>query len=343
MGEVASLHARLPRIAAGEAEARNRILAALNGLEADALTLRARLAAPWEGAPALLFDTGAGVLGLAPERIEGQPAAALAAAAPSLPETLSEMSRLEPVIAAIERCCGRALDPCGLAAPDAGGLDLAVEALDGEGQPVHALRLIVPEALAAGFAQTGRRALGLAADARTAVHLTLQGPAPPRSELALLEAGDVVLLPGGLQAGRAARLAAGRIVLHGGLDLTTALFHAHREDAVMFDASATEAAPSPDAFLAPDAASAPLADLPVRLQVVLPQMEMPVGLLAGLAPGAVAPLPIEGESLKVDLLAAGVRIATGQLVALGSAYGVLIEAVARDGPQASGAVDERLA
>ena len=111
----------------------------------------------------------------------------------------------------------------------------------------------------------------------------------------------------------------------------------------MFDASATEAAPSPDAFLAPDAASAPLADLPVRLQVVLPQMEMPVGLLAGLAPGAVAPLPIEGESLKVDLLAAGVRIATGQLVALGSAYGVLIEAVARDGPQASGAVDERLA
>lgn len=342
MSASASLHARLPQMAPAEAAARNRLLSALNGPMAEgegsgALTLRASIVPPSEEAPGLVFETDVGMLRLTPERVAGQPARLAAVAAPDLPEILAEMSRLEPLIAALERLCGRPLDPCGLSAEPGPGLGVRLEALDAEGRPVHAVRLLVPEPLAIGFTAPPLRALGPAARASAVGRLILQGPAAPRTELAWLEAGDVVLLPDGLSSSRPAWLAVGRIVLRGGLDLAAAEFHAYREDPDMLDVlpgddALGEPAPAPETVGRPIAdlplAEPDLADLPVRLQVVLPQMEIPVSVLAGLAPGAVAPLPIEGEALKVDILAAGVRIASGQLVALGSAYGVLIEQVA---------------
>ena len=78
---------------------------------------------------------------------------------------------------------------------------------------------------------------------------------------------------------------------------------------------------------APASGGPRLAELPVRLQVVLPAIDLPVASLAALAPGAVTALPIEGDDIRVELVAAGTRIAVGRLISLGSAYGVLIDAV----------------
>ena len=326
-----SPHARLPRIAPAEAEGRNRLLGALNGLLIDDLRLRARIAEPRPGEPALLFGAADVELSFAAERVFGQPAQPIVRASSALPEILMEMSRLEPLIAALERGCGRALEPRGLSAGPVEGLNLTLEAIDPAGQVVHAARLGVSEASAQGFQAHAGGGLGPAARALARCRLTLRGPLVPHRELAELEAGDLVLIPNPRAGLRAAWLEVGGTIHRGGFDPQGLAFHVQQEDFDMLDAPPGEDPPPSDQAEAPDAPQAidqRLTDLPVRLQVALPAVEVAVGALAALAPGAVLPLPIEGQDLKVELLTGGVRIATGRLVALGEAYGVLVDAVA---------------
>ena len=82
--------------------------------------------------------------------------------------------------------------------------------------------------------------------------------------------------------------------------------------------------PSADAV----SAAAPggiLGDLPVRLRVALNEVKLPIQTIAALRPGSVLTLPIVGDSVAVEVLADDLPIAEGRLVAVGDAYGVLID------------------
>jgi type III secretion protein Q len=80
----------------------------------------------------------------------------------------------------------------------------------------------------------------------------------------------------------------------------------------------------------PDAASpiAP-ANLPVALRVMLGEASLPLSELVGLRPGSTVVLGGSARDTTAVLLAGDHPIATGRLVAVGEAYGVLIEHLAK--------------
>ena len=90
------------------------------------------------------------------------------------------------------------------------------------------------------------------------------------------------------------------------------------------------AAPAEPMSFAPREAAAggvALDTLTVRLRVALGEVRLPLKTLAGLQPGAVVTLPGDDQDLRVELLAEDQPIATGRLVSLGDAYGVLVDEV----------------
>jgi flagellar motor switch/type III secretory pathway protein FliN len=340
---VLPLHSRLPAIRQDEAEARNRLLAALDGLTIDGGRLSARIVADPPSRIALALQAGDAVVHLSPVMIAGQPASPLALTSPDLPELLVELSRLEPLIAGVERGLGVSLSPSRLEPAQDAGLSVVVEMHDLAGEPLHTARLRIPLHLAPESHRLNRP-LGLAARAQTACRLQFFVASPSRAELAELEAGDIVIVPGGGGSTVAAALISGACRWLGRYDFTRGEFRIDHEDAMRDDPpSSPELRPTetPQVWAAPTeehqpavsteehqpAVSAALAELPVRLQVVLPTLSLPVATLAALAPGSVATLPVTGEDLLVTLQAEGSEIASGRLVALGAGYGVLIDKV----------------
>ena len=93
------------------------------------------------------------------------------------------------------------------------------------------------------------------------------------------------------------------------------------------------AAPPTNAVLAPEtspAEAAPIApaDLPVSLRVMLGEVSLPLSELARLRPGSTVVLGGPARDAAAILLAGERPIATGRLVAVGEAYGLLIEHLA---------------
>lgn len=345
--KVISLRSRLPRADPAEAAARNRALALLSGLEVDdpdgPLRLTVGVAAPAAGGW-LRFETGVGAMGLAPARIAGQPVPPLPeAAAPDLPAALHQLSRLEPLIAAVERAVGLPLDPVGLGPPC--GLTFSLVAADANDGTVHEARLCVDPACAAIWPDPpDRRPLGAAAAAPVALRALLEGPLAPTSELAELGAGDVVVLPRASASGWACALSSDRGPLGAGfLDLanrkltlqtleTSPMLETAAQPAVTPDAEIAPAPPAEPMSFAPREARQPaealaLETLSVRLRVALNDVRLPLKALSGLRPGSVVTLPGDQEDLPVQLLADDQPIASGRLVSLGDAYGVLVDEV----------------
>lgn len=328
MSVIVSLHSRLPRISDEEAQARNRLLAALDGLSLEGLTLQARVIGPAEQGAALIFDTNDGAIGLTPERLAGQPANPLLATSPTLPETLTQISRLEPLIGTVEKACGHALDPTRISDEALSGLHVRLDALGPEGEVVHRARLVIPEVLAAAFQPQRGRGLGLAGRALAARRLILRGPLVPHGELADIQEGDMVVLPAPHNGRLLAWLDNTETLYRGGFAPAAGHFQIDREDAHMLDAEPSEDTTMSDPVGPPRNDAERLSALPVRLNVALPAMEVAVSDLASLAPGAVLRLPLPEGDLKVELTTGGVTIGSGRLVALGSAYGVLVDRLA---------------
>lgn len=69
----------------------------------------------------------------------------------------------------------------------------------------------------------------------------------------------------------------------------------------------------------------------VPLTIELERTEVPLSRIQALQEGAVLALPGGEGRLAVRVLAGARTIATGQIVAIGDAYGVLIDAVHREG------------
>jgi len=346
---LAPARARLRKIDPAEANAANRGLALLHGLGVDdeigPLRLTARMAeAPRDGGW-LRFDTGAGETAIAPVLIARQPAAPLPErAAADLPAALHQLSRLEPLIAAMERAIGLPLDPVGLG-PRA-GLVFELNAETADGEVVHSAQFAVDPACAALWPDAPPRSdLGLAELAPVTLRATLEGPRAPVAELSLLAKGDVVVLARTGAAGWACALAAdGAPVAHGYLDLAARNFTVqHLEPHPMLETATRSAeARAPDATDTPmpaaepmsfaprpaEAQAAPAADgLTIRLGVELGEVRLSLKALSTLRPGSVLPLPAAGDDLVVELKADGQHLATGRLVSLGDAYGVVVDSV----------------
>ena len=346
---LAPARARLRKIDPAEASAANRALALLHGLSFDdeigRLRLTARLAETPRDGGWLRFETGVGEVALAPVLIARQPAAPLPErAAADLPAALHQLSRLEPLIAAVERAIGLPLDPVGLG-PRA-GLVFELNAETADGEVVHIAQLAVDSACAAIWPDAPPRSdLGLAELAPVTLRATLEGPRAPLAELPLLTKGDVVVLARTGAAGWACTLAAdGAPLAHGFLDLgarnftiqnlevhpmlDTAIRPAEGRAPDAADVSVTAAEPMSFAPRPAEPQAAPATDaLTIRLGVELGEVRLSLKALSALRPGSVLTLPAGGDDLVVELKADGQHLATGRLVSLGDAYGVVVDSV----------------
>lgn len=341
---------RLRRVDPAEAAAGNRALALLHGLQVDDEAGRLRLAARVADAPLdggwLRFETGVGDAMISPVLISRQPAAPLPeGAAPDLPAALHQLSRLEPLIAAIERVIGLPLDPVGLGPRR--GLVFALEARSEDGEIVHAVQLAADPSCAATWPDPPAPvSLGVAGRAFATLRASLEGPRAPVAELPLLSRGDVVVLPRGAAAGWVCTLSGdGAPLAMGFLDLAARNFTVqHLESRSMLETAPRSAeARAPEADIPSAATAEPMSFAPrpaepqtdavstdglmIRLGVELGEVRLSLKALSSLRPGSVVALEGQGEDLIVELRADGQPLATGRLVSLGDAYGVLVDSV----------------
>lgn len=316
---------RLPRLDEDAALGVNAVLAALDGLVVDGLTLSA---APQTQADAdsavdqVAFATPHGPIQIAPTLADGavfvgQDHAAL----------LSVVSLLEPLFRALEDAGAEALRPEGVTRSDlAEAVRITVGLAEGDGRPLHAARLDLAPTVARRLRRVGDAPQ--AADIPLPVRLQAEGPVLTPGRIAALRPGDMVLVPvidGGwrlrLSAQDAARTALGLF------SPTTRLFTHQTKESRMTDQAPSETAPPP--ATTPDLV--PAADAPVAVTVDLGQAAVSLQALTGLVPGAVLPLPDLPADLTVTLSSAGRAFARGRLVSLGEAHAVLIEETAETG------------
>ena len=336
----AAVRPRLARLDPDQAHARNRALALAAALQVpgEDRPLAVHVGVDGEAPPSgvLVFAAEAGWLAVAADIVDGAHAPELDPAGDLAP-ALAELGRLEPVLLAWESASGSSLDPIGVEpAPRPGGVPLLIAFSDSGGRTVHRLRVHVSAGLALSWpgAPGGSGDLGPAAAARVACRLILDGPSLDLAELRGLEGGDLLLLPRAGADGWAARLqppSAGQFVA-GRYDPARGAFQTIAIEDSMLDETA-QAAPAivePPAEPTPEPALAETPTLnvdalPLALRVVIDEAPLAVGELARLQPGAVLILPDLGDSPRVTVLAENRPVASGRLVAVGEAYGVLID------------------
>lgn len=332
----APLRAKLPRFDPDRARAQNRALELLSTLvvEHERAPLRVQAAVREPSAQgAFVFAAPPGWLSVSPEIVDGVPAAALDPDR-DLTAALSALGRLEPVFAALERVSGSSLEPLGLEADTRPGtLALGLELRTSDGALIHALTINLSVELARTWpAPSGPPPdLGAADAAPVACRVLADGPAMDRAALATLERGALLLLPRPGVQGWPARLEAGSDrTARGWVDWARAHFTPSSfEDRPMFvdppeDASVQE---PPGSEPAGAEGGFPVETLPVTIRVAVDGVQTSVGELARLQPGSILMLPDLGDSPRVTVLAENRPVAEGRLMAVGEAYGVLIERV----------------
>ena len=323
---VALLASSLESLDPVEVEARNRALAAMSALEAPGLRIRASLAEPFAG-PWIQFGSDPRAPRLAIVDLDGTRFAADDDAA-----LLVALDRFEPLIVAIEAATGLTLEPSDVLRHPASlgpGLALALDVRLEEDAPPSRLVFQVDPALVDAWTTP---AIDLGADgAHLAVPiagaLVLEAAAVAAGRIAALRAGDIVLTPWAPGLPGDARLTLSGRRLIGRFD------PGDRRFTVFTLEESAMAAPPTDAVLAPETSPAeatPIApaDLPVPLRVLLGEVSLPLSELARLRPGSTVVLSGPARDAAAILLAGERPIATGRLVAVGEAYGLLIEHLA---------------
>lgn len=317
-----ALATRLRRIAPEQAETRLRLVGALNRRRVGAWRTEARAATADErdgAAGWLRFATAGGEVAVAPLIVAG------AAVSPTVVQdaiaAAALLDPIEPLLAALEAVIGDDLHPAGLA--DAAADDRFVLHLDALADDQTAIRLLVAVPPGLPLAPDPLTAPPLDPAALAAVPVawraTITGPALAAARAATLAAGDLLLL--GL-APLPTRLRCGALTRAAHLD--------PRKGRIIVQEDAT-APIDPKVEPEPDDAPAPApTDIPVRLTFALDGGTMPAGDLATLGAGSVLPLPAAGETLPVRILSGGAPIGTGELVAIGDGFGVIVTALAGD-------------
>lgn len=292
------LIARLPTLSPRLAAARDKILEALSGLKAG--IVEEVPAGPW-----VVFDTAAGPVALA----QDEPARDHA-------EVLARLDRLEPLLAALETS-GLVFDPVDVAETSDADIHVRVQAFDAD--VVLALDIATAEA----WPEPGATAPDLSKLAvPLPVVLTLDGPTVPAGSA--LGLGDVVLLPLGADRELRASLAVADRHARGVFSSARGGFSVISLEPIPMSDLAVSAAIDP----APDpTGGAALADLPVTLRVALGEVTLTAAQLAGLRPGSTVTLDVPPGEARATLLAGDRPVAGGKLVALGEAYGLVIDKV----------------
>ena len=309
-----------------EVAARNRALAVMSALPAPGLRIATHLVEPPPG-PWILFGERPDAPRLAVVALDG---------APFVPEDdaalLVALDRLEPVLAAIETATGLGLEPSDISSrPPEPGLAIALDvARDADGAPNRLVLHVAADAPAAWPLP----AVDLLADgAHLAVpiagRLVLDAATAPAARVAGLRTGDVVLTAWGpTRPGDARLILAGRRLV-GRFDLADRRFTVITLEESAMTAPPMDAAIQPAQADVPEASPMAPADLPVALRVMLGEASLPLSELAGLRPGSTVVLGGSAKDAVAVLLAGDHPIATGKLVAVGEAYGVLIEQLAQ--------------
>ncbi len=306
------LIARLPPLSPRLAAARERMLSILTR-SADGLTLKAAIIEDAPDGPWVVFDTLAGRVGLTQVREEAPPR--------DHAEVLVRLDRLEPLLAALETG-DFAFDPVDVEDGAEAALLVRVEAFDAEAVRRHAVVLALDLAAAEAWPEPAVGEADLSALAvPLPVVLTLEGPSVPASQN--LGVGDVVLLPFGVERALPATIAFAGRRARGAFSPAGGRFSINSlEPIAMSDLSAcVEAAASPDP------AGLATADLPVTLRVALGDVTLSVAQLAALRPGSTVTLEVPPAEARAVLLAGERPVASGRLVALGEAYGLVIDSL----------------
>lgn len=304
---IAALPSLSPRLAA----ARDRVLSLLSRPISD-LTLKAAIAEDAPEGPWVVFDTAAGRVGLA-QVGEG--------VARDHAEVLARLDRLEPLLTALETG-GLVLDPVDVVAVSEADIHVRVEAFDAEQVLRHEAVLSLDLATAEAWPEADEVPADLSRLAvPLPVALTLDGPAVPAD--AVLGVGDVVLLPFGVDRVLSATLAVDGHRARGLFSPARGGFSVNSLEPIPMSDFAVSAAVEPSS---PDPAVL-AADLPVTLRVALGEVTLTTAQLASLRPGATVTLDVPPAEARAVLLAGDRPVASGRLVALGEAYGLVIDKV----------------
>lgn len=305
---IAALPSLSPRLAA----ARDRMLSLLCRT-IDGLTLKAAIAEDAPDGPWVVFDTAAGRVGLAQVGEGG--------AARDHAEVLARLDRLEPLLAALETG-GLVFDPIDVEAASEADIHVRVEAFDAEQVLRHSVVLALDLAVAEAWPDADESPADLSSLAvPLPVALTLDGPTVPANSA--LGVGDIVLLPFGADRVLSATLAVGGQRVRGLLSPARGGFSVNSLEPIPMSDFAVSAAVEPSS---PDPALL-AADLPVTLRVALGEVTLTAAQLATLRPGATVTLEVPPAEARAVLLAGDRPVASGRLVALGEAYGLVIDKV----------------
>jgi flagellar motor switch/type III secretory pathway protein FliN len=303
---IAALPSLSPRLAA----ARDKMLSVLSRTIGD-LTLKAAIAADASEGPWVVFQTASGQVGLA-QVGEG---------ARDHAEVLARLDRLEPLLAALETN-GLSFDPIDVEAASETDIHVRVEAFDAELTLRHVAVLALDLDVAEAWPETAEAPSDLSRLAvPLSVALTLDGPTVPADSA--LDLGDIVLLPFGADRVLSATLAVGGHRARGLFSPARGGFSVNSLEPIPMSDFAASAAVEPSS---PDPAVL-AGDLPVTLRVALGEVTLTAAQLASLRPGATLSLDVPPAEARAVLLAGDRPVASGRLVALGEAYGLVIDKV----------------
>lgn len=303
---------RLPPLSPRLAAARDRMLSLLSRT-IDGLTLKISIVEESPDGPWVVFDTAAGRIGLA-QTGEG-------AAARDHAEVLARLDQVEPLLAALERD-GLTFDPVDVEANSEADILLRVEAFDAEQVLRHEIVLALDIATAEAWPDADRAPAGPSTLAvPLPVALTLDGPTVPAN--AAPGMGDIVLLPFGVDRALSATLAVGGHRARGHFSPARGGFSVNSLEPIPMSDFAVSAAIEPSS---PDPAVS-MGELPVTLRVALGEVTLTAAQLVNLRPGATLTLDVPPGEARAVLLAGDRAVASGRLVALGEAYGLVINKV----------------
>lgn len=316
----------LETLPAAEVAARNRALAVMSALPAPGWRIAASLVEPPPGRW-ILFGAEPDAPRLAIVALDGVPFVPDDDAA-----LLVAMDRLEPVLAAIETATGLSLDPSDVTRESPGpGMAIALDVTrDAEAAPSRLVLHLAADAPAAWPPPT----IDLSADGvhlavPIAGRLVLDAATVAAARVAALRTGDIVLTAWGPTRPGDARLILPDRRLVGRFDPADRRFTVITLEESAMTAPPMDAAVQPAESAVPGDAPVAPADLPVALRVMLGEASLPLSELTGLRPGSTVVLGGSAKDTTAVLLAGDHPIATGRLVAVGEAYGVLIEQLAR--------------
>lgn len=306
------LFARLPSLSPRLSAARERMLSILSRT-VDGLVLKASIVEDVGETTWVVFDTAAGRFGLAEA---GEPGVARDHA-----EVLANLDQLEPLLVALESG-GVLLEPIDVQAGLDADFHVRVEAFDAEGARHHAAVLALDLDVAEAWPDPGPTAPDvLALAVPLPVVLTLEGPTVTAGDAPGV--GDIVLLPFGPDRFLAATLSVAGHRARGAFSPARGGFSVNSLEPTAMSDLAVSAIVEPSS---PDIAIT-VGDLPVTLRVALGEVTLTAAQLASLRPGATVTLDIPPGEARAVLLAGQRPVASGRLVALGEAYGLVIDDV----------------